>query len=199
MVDRNSPGDQQVITTKSFTQLHLIVNLKMAFVNSFREHQAEVISCHFNNTGKILITGSFDETAMIWDVRVKEPTHILRGHEAEISNCIWNFSFDLIATSSLDGTVKVWDLRNIKEPQFCLKHRDEVLDVCFDYTGKIATCSSDCTAKVWDEFGKLLITLEGHTDEVSKVCFSPNGSLILTASAGERNQNQFLFSTYSQT
>lgn len=136
----------------------------------------------------MLITGSFDETAMIWDVRVKEPTHVLRGHEAEISNCIWNFSFNLIATSSLDGTVRVWDLRNIKEPQISLKHRDEVLDVCFDYTGKIATCSSDCTAKVWDEFGKLLITLEGHTDEVSKVCFSPNGSLILTASAGERNK-----------
>lgn len=63
-----------------------------------------------------------------------------------------------------------------------LKHRDEVLDVCFDYTGKIATCSSDCTGKVWSENGKLVAKLEGHTDEVSKICFSPNGSLVLTAS-----------------
>lgn len=157
-------------------------------INSFRDHEAEVISCHFNSSGTMLITGSFDEKAMVWDVRLKEPTHILRGHDAEISNCIWNFSYDLIATSSLDGTVRVWDLRNSKDPQLTMKHRDEVLDVCFDYTGKIATCSSDCTAKVWDENGKLMLTLEGHLDEVSKVCFSPNGSLILTASAGKLNQ-----------
>lgn len=159
-------------------------------INSFREHEAEVISCHFNDTATMLITGSFDEKAMVWDIRIKEPTHVLRGHDAEISNCIWNFSHNLIATSSLDGTSRVWDLRNSKDPRFTMEHKDEVLDVCFDYTGKIATCSSDCTAKVWDENGKLMLTLEGHTDEVSKVCFSPNGSLILTASAGEKISSQ---------
>lgn len=34
-------------------------------VNFFKDHEAEVISCHFNNDGNLLITGSFDETAMV--------------------------------------------------------------------------------------------------------------------------------------
>lgn len=120
---------------------------------------------------------------MLWDIRQKDPILTFKGHDAELSNTIWNFSYDLIATSSLDGTAKIWDVREPKAPIYTLNHRDEVLDVCFDYTGKIATCSSDCTAKVYNPYGKLMMTLEGHNDEISKVCFSPNGSLLLTASA----------------
>lgn len=41
-------------------------------INLFNGHEAEVISCHFNKDGNLLVTGSFDETGMIWDVRMKE-------------------------------------------------------------------------------------------------------------------------------
>lgn len=131
----------------------------------------------------MICTGSFSSEAVVYDIRQKDPINIIKGHHAELSNCIWNFSYDLIATSSLDGTAKIWDIRDFKRPLFTFKHRDEVLDVCFDYTGKIATCSSDCTAKVYNSMGKAMMTLEGHTDEISKICFSPNGCLLLTASA----------------
>lgn len=131
----------------------------------------------------MLCTGSFSSEAAIYDIRQKEAIEIIKSHHAELSNCIWNFSFDLIATSSLDGSAKIWDLRDLKRPLYTLKHRDEVLDVCFDYRNKVATCGSDCTAKVFNPHGKLMMTLEGHTEEISKVCFSPNGNLLLTASA----------------
>lgn len=35
-------------------------------------HQAEVISAHFSQDGNLLLTGSFDETAIVWDLRLKE-------------------------------------------------------------------------------------------------------------------------------
>lgn len=131
----------------------------------------------------MICTGSFSSEATIYDIRQKDPIDVLKDHHAELSNCIWNVSYDLIATSSLDGCAKIWDVRDLKRPLYTFKHRDEVLDVCFDYTGKIATCSSDCTAKIYGPNGKVMMTLEGHTEEISKVCFSPNGSLLLTASA----------------
>ncbi|CAO1438001.1 unnamed protein product [Diamesa serratosioi] len=182
--NKNAGGD--LICTVSMDGTSIIWSTETAQeINNFRDHEAEVISGHFNNEGTLVITGSFDETAIVWDLRSKGATHVLRGHEAELSNCIWNFSCDKIATSSLDSSVRVWDLRNVKRPQFQMKHDNEVLDVCFDYTGRIASCSSDCTAKVWSLEGglKLVSTMEGHTDEVSKVTFSPNGRLLLTASA----------------
>lgn len=34
-------------------------------------HNAEVIGVHFNSDGNLLLTGSFDHTAHIWDLRSK--------------------------------------------------------------------------------------------------------------------------------
>lgn len=48
----------------------------------------------------------------------------------------------------------------------------QVLDISFDYSGtKLATASSDGTAKLWSVGGavELLQTFRGHNDEVSKV------------------------------
>lgn len=130
-----------------------------------------MIAARFNNEGNLVITGSFDENAMVWDIRLKDPIHVLKGHDAELSNCIWNYPCDKIATSSLDKTVKLWDLRNVKYPESSASHEDEVLDISFDYTGKLASSSSDCTAKVWDTKKNLnlICVMSGHVDEVSKV------------------------------
>jgi hypothetical protein len=29
----------------------------------------------------MILTGSFDKTAIIWDARIGEPVHILKGHD----------------------------------------------------------------------------------------------------------------------
>lgn len=36
------------------------------------DHKAEVISARFNKDGNLLLTASFDETAIVWDLRMKE-------------------------------------------------------------------------------------------------------------------------------
>jgi len=169
-------------------------------------HGAEVIAARFNRDGQMLLTGSFDHTAAICDVRSKRWVrssvtnkisrnsldslcHQLRGHSAELSNCIWNFSGSLIATGSLDGTARIWDIRKMDlELYLAAKHSDEVLDVSFDAAGRLlATGSSDCTARVWKLEGsselEMLSLMAGHADEVSKVCFSPSGCMLLSASA----------------
>lgn len=112
----------------------------------------------------------------------------LSGHDAELSNCIWNFDCSMIATSSLDSTARIWDIRSAKTMHVINSHRDEVLDVCFDYPGRrLATASSDCTSRIFDvstDFS-LISIMSGHSDEVSRVRFSPAGNLLLTAS-GDR-------------
>ena len=44
------------------------------------------MSLHFNSDGDKLLTGSFDKTAMIWDVRSGECIHMLDEHTGEISS-----------------------------------------------------------------------------------------------------------------
>jgi WD domain, G-beta repeat len=63
-------------------------------------------------------------------------------------------------------------------------HTSAVRSVAFSPDGKrIATASSDSTAKIWDaDTGVNTLTLTGHTSYVYSVAFSPDGKRIATAS-----------------
>ena len=63
-------------------------------------------------------------------------------------------------------------------------HNDSIRSVSFSPTGdRIATASSDKTAKLWDLQGNSLVTFTGHNDWVNSVSFSPTGYRIATASS----------------
>ncbi|KAH7373640.1 hypothetical protein KP509_17G066500 [Ceratopteris richardii] len=90
------------------------------------------------------------------------------------------------ASASLDRTIKIWNLGS-PEPNFTLDAHMKGLN-CVDYfTGGdkpyLVTGSDDHTAKVWDYQTKTCVqTLEGHTHNVSAVCFHPELPIILTGS-----------------
>uniref|UniRef100_A0A4W5K5E1 Uncharacterized protein n=1 Tax=Hucho hucho TaxID=62062 RepID=A0A4W5K5E1_9TELE len=97
-------------------------------------HSAEIISLSFNTVGDQLVTGSFDHTVSLWDVPSGRRFHTLIGHRGEISSVQFDWDCSLLFTSSMDKSCRVWEAAN------------EVLDVCFDYTGQLkATASADGT------------------------------------------------------
>jgi dynein assembly factor with WDR repeat domains 1 len=49
--------------------------------STLKGHDGELVSLHFNADGDMILTGSFDRTAIVWDARLGDPVHILRGHE----------------------------------------------------------------------------------------------------------------------
>ncbi|KAF4014057.1 hypothetical protein G4228_005418 [Cervus hanglu yarkandensis] len=122
------------------------------------------------------ITGSYDRTCKLWDTASGEELHTLEGHRnvvyaiafnnpygkvytlighcAEISSALFNWDCSLILTGSMDKTCKLWDAVNGKCVATLTGHDDEILDSCFDYTGKlIATASADGskdnTCRIW--------------------------------------------------
>lgn len=71
----------------------------------------------------------------------------------------------------MDKSAKVWDTRMNSCLATLLGHDDEVLDLAFDNNGrKLATASSDCSARVWNISGNFqqLALMQGHREEVSK-------------------------------
>uniref|UniRef100_A0A674C5K2 Uncharacterized protein n=1 Tax=Salmo trutta TaxID=8032 RepID=A0A674C5K2_SALTR len=128
-------------------------------------HSAEIISLSFNTVGDQLVTGSFDHTVSLWDVPSGRRVHTLIGHRGEISSV------------QFDGTAPFsspWEVNGHTS-----SHEDEVLDVCFDYTGQlIATASADGTARVYSAASYQCISrLEGHEGEI------PKGSRVLSSRA----------------
>ena len=59
------------------------------------------------------------------------------------------------------------------------------MDVGFNSTGsKLVTASADGTSRVYNtQTGACQAILIGHEGEISKVCFNPQGTKILTASS----------------
>jgi len=87
----------------------LIPHTSHLYLCLLQGHTAEIISLSFNATGTHLITGSFDNTVMVWDVNTGKRVYTLVGHQAEISSAQFNFDCSLIATGSMDKTCKLWD------------------------------------------------------------------------------------------
>uniref|UniRef100_A0A674C5E8 Uncharacterized protein n=1 Tax=Salmo trutta TaxID=8032 RepID=A0A674C5E8_SALTR len=106
-------------------------------------HSAEIISLSFNTVGDQLVTGSFDHTVSLWDVPSGSMCLC-----TEMCMCV-------SAIPGVGGSE--WEVNGHTS-----SHEDEVLDVCFDYTGQlIATASAD-----------------GMTTKIQYTVYHTNGVLI---------------------
>jgi dynein assembly factor with WDR repeat domains 1 len=66
-----------------------------------------------------VITGSFDNTVKVWDVRNGRCIHTLQGHQGEISSCQFNYASDLCISGSIDRTCKV-SAEAVNRHRFCV-------------------------------------------------------------------------------
>ncbi len=146
-------------------------------------HTAYVVSASFSPDGTRIVTGSFDNTARVWDARSGAEVLSLKGH-ADISSVSFSPDGTRIVTGSEDGTARVWDARRGAEVLSLKGHTRAVWSASFSPDGtRIVTGSVDNTARVWDaRSGAEVLSLKGHTNEVSSASFSPDGTRIVTGS-----------------
>lgn len=122
----------------------------------------------------------------IYDADSGKELFLLLGHTQGLHSLAFNSDGNRLITVSFDQTVKMWDLTTNNE-LLTLSHPSggPVYGVAFSPDGKwLVTTGQDKTARVWElASGKLIQTLEGHTDFVNSAAFSPDGVLLATSSA----------------
>lgn len=68
-----SPLSCDLLATASMDRTARIYHVETGQeIHSFSKHNAEVVAVHFNRNSNILLTGSFDHNAYLWDLRAKE-------------------------------------------------------------------------------------------------------------------------------
>ncbi len=166
---------------------------------TFRAHQQAIGDVKFSPNGQLVATASHDNTVKLWQVTrnqgqpaklaLNSVPLLLEGHSDRLTSLAFAGDGSLLASASRDKTVRLWNLsqdgRGIDKQKvpLVIQESDWILRVAFSPDSQvIATANRDRTVKLWDRQGKLLHTLEGHSDRVNTVLFSPDGLLIASAS-----------------
>ncbi|MGI9475403.1 MAG: caspase family protein [Hyphomicrobiaceae bacterium] len=105
-------------------------------------HQGAVLSLDFSPDGQFLVSGSTDDTAIIWHVADRQIIAHLRGHAADINRAKFTRDGERVATASDDRTVGLWNARTGAPLAQSSAHVGNVfgLDIS-PTTGEIATSS----------------------------------------------------------
>lgn len=119
-----------------------IWNRETGTINEFSGPPDDIWSVVFSPDGKMIATGSSDNTANLWDVNSGKLIHDFRDHTNTISSVALSPDGEWLASGSLDKTVKVWNTNSGQLRLTLSSHIDEVEEVAFSHDGKYIAASS---------------------------------------------------------
>uniref|UniRef100_A0A8C5CHH4 Peroxin-7 n=1 Tax=Gadus morhua TaxID=8049 RepID=A0A8C5CHH4_GADMO len=154
-----------------------------------REHTQEVYSVHWSQTRgeNLLVSGSWDQTAKVWDPTLSKSLTTLKGHEGVIYSTVWSPHIPgCFASASGDGTLRVWDIKSAACRLAIPAHKSEILscDWCKYDEHMVVTGAVDCSVCVWDLRNPrqpVCQPLVGHSYAIRRVKFSPFSRTVLAS------------------
>ena len=153
----------------------------------FEGHTQEIYSLDFSKNGRLIVSGSGDRTARIWDMEtgmqkvleINEPD----GVDAGVTSVAISPDGRLVAAGSLDTIVRIWEVSTGNLIERLRGHRDSVYSVAFTPDGKgIVSGSLDKTLKQWDI--SVLVSVNAHKEPLPPS--SAREPAISNESGGER-------------
>ncbi len=147
-----------------------------------RGHENLVSDLSFSPDGHLLVSGSDDRTARLWNAHNGEEIAVFKGHTSWVRGVSFSPDSTQLATAGWDGALKLWDAHSLQETASLEGHRGGLYSVAFSPNGScLASSSSDRTIKLWDaQSGEELRTLTGHTGVVRTLAFGPHGKRLVS-------------------
>lgn len=134
-------------------------------------HTDGIMCLSFSNSvsqrrGPILITGSYDRTARVWDLETCEQLHVLRGHTRGV-RCL-QFDDVKLITGSMDRTLKIWNWRTGELMRTLEGHTGGIVSLSFNES-ILASGSADSSIRIWNFRTGECYELRGHRDWVNSL------------------------------
>ena len=150
---------------------------------SFDAHPNLIQSIAFSPNGRLLASGSRDDTIKVWDLAGKRMLRQLEGHRDSVTVVAFSPDGRYLVSGSEDGTLKFWDVESGREFRSLKAHSDQILTVAVSPNGRIVASGSR-VVKLWDaESGQELRTLSGNASWFRSVAFSPDGRTLASSGA----------------
>lgn len=145
-------SDGKLLATGSYDGVARVWSRNGALVHTLRGHKGPIFSLKWNKRGNYLLSGSYDKTTIVWDVSGSTGfvEQQFNDHLAPALDVDWKDD-TTFASCSTDKTVHICRVGMPRPLKTYTGHTDEVNAVKWDPSGTLlASCSDDCTAKVWD-------------------------------------------------
>lgn len=140
-----------------------------------RGHGGPVRALALSPDGRLAISGSFDQSAILWGLDTGAALGVLRFHEGAV-NAVAALPDGRFASASEDGRIALWRLGRAEPEQVLDGHSGPVAGLAVSVDGTtLASASWDGTARVWPLAGGMLRVLEGHRGNVNAVAFLADG------------------------
>ena len=167
---------------------------------TFEGHQQEIYSLDFSHDGALIVSGSGDKTARIWDMNTRESKVLPIDDDPNVDAGVTSVAISpdarFVAAGSLDTVVRIWDVATGTLVDRLRGHGDSVYSVAFTPDGKgLVSGSLDKTLKYWElntainnarktgeRFGKCVLDFTGHKDYVLSVAISHDGQWVVSGS-----------------
>lgn len=153
---------------------------------------AFVLTLAFDPTGKYLATAGFENVIRIWDAATGTPVTTLAGHSNHIIGLTFSRDGRFLASGGFDTSLRVWDVEKSAIRHPFLNLGEPVVGVGFSRDGTKVVGGTKSQIYVWDaDTGKQVFyewvqSAEGHTDQLSRLLFSPDGKRVISAGRDHR-------------
>lgn len=149
-------------------------------------------SCHSNYGGayygggsdtNLLVSGSFDETVKLWDIRTAQCVSTIPAHSDPVTGVSFNRDGTTIASSSHDGLIRIWDVSTGE----CLKTiyatgNPPVSSIRYTPNSKFLLANTlDSTIRLWP------ITLSGSNRCSKTYCESSSTNTVTTTPTNKKS------------
>ena len=155
-----------------------------------RGHAAPITCARFLGDGSRMMTGADDRTIRVWDTATGAQLHCYPGPPDGMRMCdVTPDGRRLLVGRDTPGEtvtdVRLWDVRSGEVARLPVSNK-HLLTSQFSPDGRLAVVAGDrgdYTISLWDAgTGKFVAAIEGHTNRMQGIAFSPDGSRVATAS-----------------
>ena len=168
----------------------LPLNTTLAF-DRYTAHGGPIKGLAYSEKLGLLVSTSFDYTAVVWDSGSMKELKQLIGHNAAVNTAAFSPDGRWFATAGDDNQILLWDVSTLRDPQVQLVprlldgHTAKVVDLAFSADAKyLASASWDRRVGIWDISAlKLKRYLSGHQGPVNAAQFSGDGLYVYSGGA----------------
>ena len=143
-----------------------------------RGHGGPVRAVAVSPDGRTAISGSFDQSAILWALDRGVALNVLRFHDGAV-NAAAALPDGRFATGGEDGRIALWKAGETAPVRVIEGHKGPIVALAASKAGdRLASASWDGTARVTPVQGGDAWVLNGHQGNVNGVAFGPDGRIV---------------------